>query len=268
MGRDISIIIVNYNSGKLLLSCLESIKKVLSIDYEVVVVDNASNDDSIALCAMFRGDPRFIFSLQEENLGFARGCNLGAELASGAVFHFLNPDTELKSGADDDYLRVIAEPGNVYVTPLINRDGSVENGKMVLPLLRDIFWWNIARRRARFWCKGASVILSKDNFFKVGRWSEDYFMYGEDLDLFYNFWIHGLRIEILATPVYHMGGGCSEKVWSSFEREVKVQKSFKLFYEKYFPKWKYVAVKCYFLLHNLIKHPSKVKGDIKAWNKV
>lgn len=268
MAKDISIIIVNYNSGELLLNCLKSIKKELGIDYEVVVVDNASTDNSLEQCAEFEGDTRFLFQRFEGNLGFAHGCNVGADAASGKVLHFLNPDTELRPGANGDYLQVLEDPSAVYVTPLINRDGSVENGKMVLPVLKDIFWWNISRHRARFWCKGASVIISEENFSKVGRWSEDYFMYGEDLDLFYNFWIRGLEIRMLPTPVFHLGGGCSQNVWTSFEREVKVQRSFRKFYDKYFPRWKYVAVKCYFLLHNLIKHPSKVKGDIKAWNKV
>lgn len=268
MPREISIIIVNYNSGELLSNCLASIRRELSIDYEVVVVDNASTDGSMEQCAIFQDGERFIFHTLGENLGFAAACNIGANLSSGSILHFLNPDTELNPGANGDYLKVIGDPGKIYVTPLVNRDGSPENDKMVLPVLRDIFWWNVNRKRARFWCKGASVILSRDNFSKVGGWSEDYFMYGEDMDLFYQFWMHGLVISTLDTPIFHFGGGCSQNVWSSFEREVKVQRSFRKFYDKYFPRWKYVAVKCYFLLHNLIKHPTKVKGDIKAWSKV
>ncbi|MBQ7998269.1 MAG: glycosyltransferase family 2 protein [Bacteroidales bacterium] len=263
----VSIIIVNYNSAELLRNCLESIDNELDIDYEVIVVDNASNDNSIALCSRFREDSRYIFIESKDNAGFAKGCNIGAAAASGEILHFLNPDTELQKGSTADYLKVMENPQYIYVTPLINRDGSVENGKMVLPLLSDIFWWNISRKRARFWCKGASVIISHKNFEKVGRWSEDYFMYGEDLDLFYNFWRHNLKIEMLHVPVFHFGGGCSSNVWSTFDREVIVQRSFRRFYSKYFPKWKYVAVKLYFLLHNLIKHPSRVKFDIKAWKK-
>ncbi len=268
MPKDISIIIVNYNSGELLHNCLRSIRDELTVDYEVVVVDNASTDDSISRCAPFDDDSRFIFHMINKNLGFAASCNIGADDSSGRILHFLNPDTELRPGANGDYLKVLQDPGKVYVTPLVNRDGSVENEKMVLPVLKDIFWWNVSRHRARYWCKGASVIISRDNFQRVGRWSEDYFMYGEDMDLFYQFWMHGLVISTLDTPIFHFGGGCSQNVWSSFEREVKVQRSFRKFYDKYFPRWKYVAVKCYFLLHNLIKHPSKVKGDIKAWKKV
>ena len=268
MKRDISIITVNYNSKELLYNCLCSIKRELDINYEVIVVDNASTDNSIALCREFREDSRFIFIESPHNNGFAKGCNMGADAASGEILHFLNPDTELQKGISDDYRKVIGAPEKVYVTPLINRDNSIENGKMFLPVLRDIFWWNISRKRARYWFKGASVIISKDNFQKAGRWCEDYFMYGEDLDLFYNFWKNNIEIAMLQTPIFHLGGGCSQNVWSSFDREIIVQHSFRRFYTRHFSRAQYVAVKCYFVMHNLIKHPSRVIFDIKAWKKV
>ncbi len=265
----LSIIIVNYNAGELLENCLLSIRSELELDYEVIVVDNASTDGSMDHCStLFSDDSRFVFHRIGCNMGFASACNMGADDSHGEVLHFLNPDTELRPGANEDYKLVLADPDAVYVTPLVNRDGTAENAKMVLPVLKDIFWWNVARRKARYWCKGASVIISRENFHKVGRWSEDYFMYGEDLDLFYNFWTHGIRISMLPTSVYHLGGGCSQKVWNSLEREIKVQRSFRKFYDKYFSRWQYVAVKLYFLAHNMIKHPVKVKGDIKAWSKV
>ena len=265
MKPQISIIIVNYNSGELLYNCLSSIEKELEVNYEAVVVDNDSTDNSMALCGKFEGDSRFRFIRSAENLGFARGCNLGAERSKGEILHFLNPDTQLQRGADEDYRKVILNPDKIYVTPLINRDGSTENGKMAIPTLRDIFWWNISREKARFWCKGASVIVSRDNFEKVGRWCEEYFMYGEDTDLFYNFWRHNLKIEMLQVPVFHYGGGCSANTWSNMEREIIVQRSFRRFFRRHSNMLHYTAVKIYYIFHNLIKHPSKVPFDIKAW---
>lgn len=265
MKPQISIIIVNYNSGKLLYNCLTSIKEKLSANYETVVVDNNSTDNSIALCGTFEVDSRFKFIRSTENLGFAKGCNLGADRSKGEILHFLNPDTQLQEGADEDYRKVILNPDNVYVTPLINRDGSVENGKMAIPMLMDIFWWNISRGRARFWCKGASVIVSRENFGKVGKWCEDYFMYGEDTDLFYSFWKQNIKIEMLEVPVFHYGGGCSTNTWSNMERELIVQRSFRRFFRRHSNMFHYVAVKVYYIVHNLIKHPSKVPFDIKAW---
>lgn len=273
MNSIISIIIVNYNSGELLLNCLKSINTELpTLDYEVVVVDNNSSDNSVEVSMEYTSNiqnkERYIFKILPKNEGFARGCNIGASLSKGEILHFLNPDTEFKEGMESDYKKVCCAKHNVYVNPLINSDGTIENSKMVLPTLRDIFWWNFKRAKARFWCRGASVIFSKENFIKLGGWSEDYFMYGEDLDLFYMFWVNKLKIKFLATPIFHLGGGCSRNVWNSFEREVRVQKSFKKFFEKHFNRCEYIMVKLYFLLHNLLKHPTKFIRDIKAWNKV
>lgn len=266
MKTDVSIIIVNYNSGILLYNCLNSIyNRLPGLNYEVIVTDNASTDNSLQLCSRFREDPRFIFIESKENLGFAKGCNIGADAAHGNILHFLNPDTELQEGAQRDYMRVLENPHKIYVTPLLNRDGSLENGKMELPFPRDIFWWHISRNRARFWFKGASVIVSRENFHKVGKWSEDYFMYCEDLDLFWKFWKNGLEIELLDVPVFHYGGGCSSNVWSNIERETIVQKSFRKFFRIHSSGVQYFAVKLWYLIHNTIKHPSRAGFYIKAW---
>lgn len=267
MKPDISIIIVNYNSGELLQNCLESIKRELQCKYEVVIVDNDSTDNSIALCGKYESDSRFRIIRSAENLGFAKGCNLGAKRSKGEILHFLNPDTQLQNGADKDYNTVIHNPHKVYVTPLINRDGSIENGKMAIPMLKDIFWWNFNKKRARFWCKGASVIVSRQNFEKAGKWCEEYFMYGEDTDLFYNFWKCGMQIEMLPVPVFHYGGGCSTNVWNNLQRELIVQRSFRKFFRRHSNMLHYTAVKLYYIMHNLIKHPGKVPFDIKAWYK-
>lgn len=268
MNPLISIIIVNYNSGNLLYNCLESIEAELEgISYEAIIADNASTDNSIGLCNEFKEKTHFKFILSRENLGFAKGCNLGASAAEGEILHFLNPDTQLRPGVANDYRKVAANPEIVYVNPVINRDGSIENGKMVIPFLRDIFWWNISGSKARYWFKGASVIVSRENFNKVGRWNEEYFMFVEDLDLFYNFWKHSIGIAKLPTPIFHYGGGCSKNVWSNMQREIIVQKSFRKFFRRHSNIVHYTAVKIYFILHNLVKRPKKALFDIKAWIK-
>jgi len=267
MNNKVSIIIVNYNSGNLLQQCLQSIERVLSINYEAVIVDNCSTDNSIDLCKEFEGNTHFKFMMSRENLGFAKGCNLGASAAEGNILHFLNPDTQLQSGADKDYEVVMESPENVYVTPLINRDGSIENGKMEIPFLWNIMLWNFCRERAKFWHRGASVIIDKKNFEKVGKWCEEYFIYGEDMDLFWSFWKNGIAIKELPTPVFHYGGGCSKNVWSNMQREIIVQKSFRKFFRRHSNIMHYTAVKIYYILHNLFKRPKKALFDIKAWIK-
>ena len=265
MRKDVSIIIVNYNTGELLRNCLRSIRRSLSVDYEVIVADNASTDDSIALCSDFKEDPRFIFKILDSNYGFARANNIAAGAASGNILHFLNPDTETGEGMNEDYLTVIKEPDAVYVNQLRNRDGSLENGPKPLPLIRDMFFWYFCRKKARVWYKGASVIMSREVFEKVGKWPEDYFMYAEDLDLFYSLYRCGIPVRSLPSVIFHFGGGSSSRKWTDLEREVVVQRSTRQFYRKYFSKFQYVAIKLYFIFHYLLKDPGRVPSDIRAW---
>ena len=247
MSRQVSIIIVNYNTGSLLYNCLESIRTHVSSDYEVIVVDNASKDGSMDRCAS------------------AKANNIGAAHSTGRMLHFLNPDTEVSAGMDDDYGQALAFPEKVYVNPLQNPDGSVENRPMPLPLIRDMFFWYVMRSRARVWYRGASVIISSDNFLRAGRWSEDYFMYAEDLDFFYSLWLRNIEVCLTGSVIFHYGGGSSSRRWTSLEREVVVQRSTRKFYRKYFSNFQYVTIKIYFIFHYLLKNSRRVPQDIRAW---
>lgn len=265
MKPDISIIIVNYNSGRFLYDCLASIADNIHVSFEVIVADNASTDSSLDICRPFMEDGRFRALKLPGNLGFSKANNRAAAEASGRILHFLNPDTALPEGMDGDYMYALEHPDFVYVNPLRNRDGSPENGKMPFPMLRDVMLWNFGSDKARCWYKGASVIISAENLRLVGGWCEDYFLYAEDLDLFYEIWRHGIQVRELPTVIYHYGGGVSSSLWSSVERETMVQRSNRLFFRKHSGRFQYVLSKFYFLFHNLVRHPSSVPAYIRAW---
>ena len=96
----ISIVIVNYNSGKHLSSCIESIKKNINHNYEVIIVDNNSNDGSIDnVCE--NNEISKIYN--KKNLGFAKANNIGANKSTGEIIHFLNPDCILDSKINEVY---------------------------------------------------------------------------------------------------------------------------------------------------------------------
>ena len=92
---DISIIIVNYNVKEYIIDCIQSIKRWTpeKISYEIIVIDNKSEDGSVwALTSKF---PEITIIKNKQNIGFSRAINQGAELAQGAHLFFLNPDTLL-----------------------------------------------------------------------------------------------------------------------------------------------------------------------------
>ncbi len=264
---EISIVIVNYNTKELLRNCLESIRRSLTLPYEVIVSDNASSDASLELCAAFWEDPRFLLVRNGANLGFAKANNIGASRARGRILHFLNPDTEIQASMQDDYRRALEEPHAAYVNTLYNRNGTVENSRKPLSSLRDLFWWNVKRSKARYWYIGASVILSREDFDGIGGWSEDYFLYSEDLDLFHKLWQHEVPIKTLSSRIFHLGGGSSGRMWNTLEREIVVQRSYRIYFKKYYSKAEYIGVKLYFLLFTLLKHPSELPVYVKAWHR-
>lgn len=260
----ISIIIVNYNTRDLLFNCLTSIKESISIDYEVLVIDNNSTDDSFAKCSVFGDDERFKLIFSNENSGFAKGNNKAVGYASGEIFHFLNPDTEVDKSLNDDYIEVINNPDAVFINPLINSDGSLDNRMMPIPSLKNIFYWDFNRKKAQYWFKGASIIISESNFKKIGGWCEDYFMYAEDLDLFYRIWSNAIPIKMLKSKILHHGYGSSKNEWTDLEREIMVQKSKRIFYKKFYSRLEYVSVEIYFIFHKLLRHPSQLPIEIKS----
>lgn len=261
----ISIIIVNYNTARLLYECLKSITDNLFLEYEIIVVDNASKDKSISLCAEFWQKSNIKLIQNAENMGFSKANNQGAEIAQGEILHFLNPDTRFEVLMDDNYKQALAQKDYVYINKLLNADGSMENVRKPIPCLRDLFYWNVCRAKSRYWCLGASIIISRENFLKIGGWCEDYFLYAEDTEFFYQLWKNNITIKHLSTVIFHHRGASSSGIWSKYERELVVQKSARIFYKRHFSTFEYIMVKLYFIFFDLLKRPKKTWFNIKTW---
>lgn len=232
---DISIIIVNYNSRDLLMNCINSIVNNLkSIDYEIIVIDNHSTDNSLELCKQLNYKEVVILE-PNANLGFGRANNLGVRHASGQILHFLNPDTEIDDKLINDYNKVLEDLKNheqkVYVNPMRDTDGIVYYGKNYLPDSINYITYLFRRSKTKWYYIGATVIMSREVFDQVGGWNNRIFMYGEDADLFYRINKHRIPIEEMKTIVFHYGGGTSKNAFSSMEREILIQKSLRLYFE-------------------------------------
>jgi N-acetylglucosaminyl-diphospho-decaprenol L-rhamnosyltransferase len=123
---DLSIIIVNYNTRQLTLECLRSVfEQTLDINYEVIVVDNASSDDSAG--AIARNFPQVKLIASKENHGFARANNLAAQNTKGDYLLLLNPDTVVLKRAIEKLLSfAIAHPeAGICGSRTVFPDGSV-----------------------------------------------------------------------------------------------------------------------------------------------
>lgn len=235
----VSIIIVNYNGGALLAECLRSIAQHVRVEHEVIVVDNASTDDSLTQAAAGAttpaGEPQVRFVRNAENVGFAVANNAGASHARGQFLHFLNPDTQVGPCLDDAYRAILDEGASnrVYTTALANAAGVRAKSRFLLPTVANYVWALRDARRCTWWWLGASVIVPRALFVQLGGWPDDYFMYAEDLDLFYTIALAGAPVEQLDCAVTHAEKGSTQLVWSATERAVRVERSTRRFYARH-----------------------------------
>ncbi|MCI5133605.1 MAG: glycosyltransferase family 2 protein [Candidatus Electrothrix sp. AW2] len=232
----ISVIIVNYNTKVYTLECLRSIyEQTQHIDYEIIVVDNASSDGSAKAIEAEFPDPYLIKS--KENLGFARANNLAAEKAKGEYILLLNPDTVILDGAIQKlYNFALAHPENlIYGGRTLFGDQSLNPTscwkKMTLwSLFCSAMGLTSIFRHTRLFAPesygswqrdtvrevdivtGCFLLIKKSFWNQLGGFSPEFFMYGEDADLCFRAKQQGARPIITpdATIIHYCG--VSEKV--------------------------------------------------------
>lgn len=233
---DLSICIVNWNTRELLRQCLLSIyNSVHDMDFEVLVVDNASTDGSSEMVR--REFPAARLFANDGNTGFAAGCNLAIKNSKGRNILLLNSDTVAIPGAMStmaEFLDSHPEAG-VVGCRLLNPDGTVQLSCRKFPSLS----WDYIRttllskayhhfkplrsvlnslvhadspagRRSVDWVSGACLMTRREVFDSVGLLDERFFMFCEEIDWCYRAKRSGWRIQYLPDAhVIHYGGGSS-----------------------------------------------------------
>jgi GT2 family glycosyltransferase len=229
--KRISIVIVNWNTRDLLLQCLASLRTCnLLGDCEVIVVDNGSKDDSVAAARAQFPEVNLIES--GENLGFARGNNLGFEHANGRYVVLLNSDTIVLPGAVEalaDYLDAHPKVGAVGGAQL-DADGNLApNGGWFPGLKHDLFiafgllWLeqhgvplrpNLFRTRECDWVAGSFVCVRREVIEQTGGLPPEFFMYGEDIEWCWRIRDAGWQIAFVAgKPIIHLEGQSARKLY-------------------------------------------------------
>ena len=269
---DLSIIIVNWNVCALLRRCLASIDvggDDLSI--EVIVVDNASSDDSVQMVK--REFPWVKLIVSQENLGYAGGNNLGAKEFRGRYLLILNPDTEIVRNALQKMVAYLkAHPAVGAVGPqLLNSDGSVQSSRRRFPGLATAFFkdapfiwrWFPDNRFVRAhtmadlpdgeiqpvdWLVGAAIMTRREVWQAVGAFDERFFMYSDEVD-----WCHrcqdlGWEIHYLPTAqIVHHHRGSAYQVGRT--TQLRFHQSRVLYLRKYFGAGWAGVVRLFFLMN-------------------
>lgn len=265
---EISIIIVNYNSGNCIANCVTSILNNIKVPFEVIVWDNGSTDDSITKLRLILSAQAAVTVVESgENPGFARANNKAFELAKGRICHFLNPDTLVDHELNAAYEAILNEsnPNTCWVTRIKNEHGQYEQTSSSIPLLRDLYHQLIRSGKARKWHIGASVIIPSETFTKIGRWNEIYFMYTEDMNLYYEMHRHNISIVELKESVIHIGKVSSGNSWSYNQRALKIERSLKAFYVHYNMLWQYYLIRPLQLTYVLFKNTREFKPSAMSF---
>ena len=228
MAKKISIVIVSYNVSQLLDECLQSVSKALQgIDGEVWVVDNRSVDDTLQMLQTKHPDVHVIAN--KENVGFARANNQAIRQSEAEYVLLLNPDTVVRENTLRgvlDFMDKHAEAGGAGVRMLSREGRPAPESRRSIPtpwvaMLKMLGFTRRYYMSHLSWdepgqievISGAFCLLRRKALDAVGLLDEDYFMYGEDIDLSYRLLKGGSQNWYLppsrtgATPFFRPTGG-------------------------------------------------------------
>ena len=243
----LSVVIVNYNVRLLLEECLRSVDKALEgIEGEVFVVDNNSSDDSVAYL-----QPRFPwvkFIANKENVGFARANNQAIRQSEAQYVLLLNPDTVVYENTLRESVAFMdshPEAGGVGVRMLTREGEPAPESRRAVPtpwiaILKMIGFSKKYYMSHLPWDKpgrievisGAYCMLRRQALDEIGLLDEDFFMYGEDIDLSYRLLKGGWQNWYLPFDIVHYKGESTQK--SSFRYVHVFYQAMLIFFRKHY----------------------------------
>ena len=265
MKKDLSIIIVSFNTKKLTTECIKSIHKYTkNITYEIIVIDNASDDGSVATLKKLK---KVTVVSNKSNGGFGRANNQGIGMANGRYILFLNSDTLISENVLGSMVSWMERHEKVGISSckLLNSDGTTQGTGGYFPTLIRVFSWMTIQdfplvdriikpfhpmkersfskadgfyeyEREIDWVTGAFMMVRSEVFDDVPGFDEDYFMYTEEVDFCYRAAKHGWETRYVPRwSIIHYGGASSNPENSI----LKEFEGIKLYYKKHYSTYSY-----------------------------
>lgn len=261
MSAVISTIIVNYNAGEFLRSCVDSLLNCPR-EIEIIIVDNASADGSLDT---LRGLPCIQIIKNPTNLGFAAACNMGMRVASAPLLLFLNPDCSFKPGALAGLLDAMRADKRVGMAGglLANLDWTEQaGGRRAVPtpwrsFVRAFGLYRFQDRWPKLFfdfhlhkqplpdrpieveaISGACMLVRREAIADVGLWDEGYFLHCEDLDWCMRFRQKGWKILFVPSArITHMLGVCgrSRPIFVEWHKHRGMLRFYRKFFRHQYP---------------------------------
>ena len=277
MPLRLSIVIVNWNTRNVLEKCLASIYEFSpNCIYEVIVVDNASDDDSVSMIEEFFQE--VIVIKNSTNLGFAQACNQGIAISKGHYVLLVNPDVQIINDAINKLLAFAESRQNAHILGcrVLGQDRKLQQSCLMFPSLlniliwglflhrlfpnnklfgrQDMTWWDANDERHVEVIKGCFFLVREELFSEIGTFDEDYFIYAEEADFCYRCKQAGY--EILFTPsaeVVHFGEQSTKQ--KPFKMKLQLYKSYSLYFKKHHSKPKYMVASFFILIFVVLRIP-------------
>ena len=222
----VSIIILNYNAGKLIEECVDSIYQSNYKNFEIILVDNNSKDESHVKCK--EKFPLINLIANKENLGYCEGNNVGIRVANGKFVIVLNPDTIVEPNWINELLQGYEKFGHGIYQPkfltIDNKSILQSTGNMI-----QLFGFGYSRNKGdkdekQFnnieninYASGTCLFTTKEIFTQLGFFDSFLFAYHDDLDLCWRASMQGIQSYYIPTSiVFHPSEGFSFK-WSNFK---------------------------------------------------
>jgi GT2 family glycosyltransferase len=258
----ISVVIVNWNGEGLLRDCLNSLREQQFRDFETIVVDNGSEDGSVALVRDQYPEARLV--TLSRNLGFAAGSNAGIAVAAGSCIALLNNDTKAAPGWLAELARVVRQDPSVgmWASKILSMDEPdvIDNVGLLL------YWDGTGRGKGRqerdngqydraeevFFPSGCAGLYSRELLDAVGLLDEEYFAYADDVDLGLRGRLAGWRcVTVPSAKVYHKYSA-SSSAYSPFKAFL-VERNRVWVMLKYFP-WELILASPWFTAKRMLLH--------------
>ncbi|MGE6126432.1 glycosyltransferase family 2 protein [Aeromonas rivipollensis] len=277
VGVSISIVILNYNSSKYTMDCIDSILSSSYQNYEIIVVDNNSNADERGVIIDYlkiNNNDKIHFIENDNNFGFALGNIFGISAAKGEYIFVLNNDTLVDEGALDILHSFMEDNPDVSlcIPSQYNKDGIYHPSFAYLPSVANQWFGNgLCRmlkpseymdRKMEYKTpfsiqmgSGASMFFRASDYFKIGGLDPNFFLYCEEEDICIR--MKKEKMNIFFVPdakIIHYGGGSTNR---NLDIEIEFYRSLFYFFDKNYNFLSAKALKFRFLIKELIKSCKK-----------